>query len=69
MEIIKAIVSKAASAGSVTKYGNVIEAIGENMKTDLSFKEMTAFIDYLAARYLFKYRIVYIERQRPISSQ
>ena len=48
MEIINAIISKAASAGSVTKYGNVIEAVGENMTTDLSFKEMTAFIEYLA---------------------
>ena len=48
MEIINAIISKAASAGSVTKYDNVIEAVGDNMTTDLSFKEMTAFIDYLA---------------------
>ena len=49
MEIINAIINKAASAGSVTKYDNVIEAVGENMTTDLSFKEMTAFIDYVAA--------------------
>ncbi|HLO11955.1 MAG TPA: LCP family protein [Pseudoneobacillus sp.] len=45
-EILKAIVSKASSAKSVTKYAKVIEAIGENMETDLSFDEMKSFLDY-----------------------
>lgn len=45
-EIIKAIISKAASAGSVTKYADVIEAVGDNLTTDLSFDEMKSFIEY-----------------------
>ncbi|MDQ0269106.1 LCP family protein [Cytobacillus purgationiresistens] len=48
-EIIKAIVKRAASFGSVSKYGNVIEAVGNNMETDLSFDQMKAFIDYASA--------------------
>jgi polyisoprenyl-teichoic acid--peptidoglycan teichoic acid transferase len=48
-EIIKAIISKAASAGSVTKYSSVIEAVGDNMTTDLSFDEMKSFIEYATA--------------------
>jgi polyisoprenyl-teichoic acid--peptidoglycan teichoic acid transferase len=48
-EIIKAIISKASSAKSVTKYGNVMEAVGENMETDLSFDEMKSFLDYATA--------------------
>lgn len=48
-EIIKAIITKASSAQSVTKYGNVIEAVGENMETDLSFNDMKSFIDYVTA--------------------
>jgi polyisoprenyl-teichoic acid--peptidoglycan teichoic acid transferase len=48
-EIIKAIITKASSAQSVTKYGDVIEAVGENMETDLSFKDMKSFIDYVTA--------------------
>jgi polyisoprenyl-teichoic acid--peptidoglycan teichoic acid transferase len=48
-EVIKAIIDKASSAKAITKYGNVIEAVGENMETDLSFSEMKSFIDYAAA--------------------
>jgi polyisoprenyl-teichoic acid--peptidoglycan teichoic acid transferase len=48
-EIIKSIISKASSAKSVTKYGNVMEAVGENMETDLSFDEMKSFLDYATA--------------------
>lgn len=48
-EIIKAIMDKAASAQGVTKYADVIEAVGDNMTTDLSFAEMKSFIDYAAA--------------------
>jgi polyisoprenyl-teichoic acid--peptidoglycan teichoic acid transferase len=48
-EIIKAVLTKASSAKSVTKYGDVIEAVGENMETDLSFKDMKSFIDYVTA--------------------
>ncbi|WP_010095218.1 LCP family protein [Ornithinibacillus scapharcae] len=45
-EIIKAIVKKGASLGSVFKYGDVIEAVGDNMKTNLTFDEMKSFISY-----------------------
>ena len=45
-EIMKAIAKKAASATSVLKYGSVIDAIGENMRTNMTFDEMKAFVDY-----------------------
>jgi len=45
-EVMKAIVKKAASGTSVVKYGQVIDAIGSNMKTDMSFDEIKALIDY-----------------------
>lgn len=45
-EIMKAIAKKAASGSSVSKYGKVIDAIGDNMKTDMTFDEIKAFIDY-----------------------
>ncbi len=45
-EIMKAILNRAASGTSVVKYGEVIEAIGANMKTNMTFDEMKAFIDY-----------------------
>lgn len=47
-EILKAIVNKAASASSILKYDDIIEAIGDNMKTDMTFNEMKAFIGYLS---------------------
>lgn len=46
-EILTAILSKVASASSITKYDDVIEAVGNNMKTDMTFKEMKSFISYL----------------------
>lgn len=48
-EILKAIANKAISVKAITKYSNVIEAVGDNMKTDLSFSEMKSFIDYATA--------------------
>ncbi|MDX8360461.1 LCP family protein [Cytobacillus sp. IB215316] len=44
--ILEAIVKKAASLGSITKYGNVIDAIGDNIITNLTFNEMLSFYDY-----------------------
>lgn len=38
--LIEAIVEKALSVGSITKYTGVIEAVGSNMRTDLTFNEM-----------------------------
>ena len=46
-EILSAIVKKASSASSFTKYGNVIDAVGDNMKTDMTFDEMKSFLSYL----------------------
>lgn len=48
-EIFKAVLSKAISVQSVGKYSNVIEAVGKNMTTDLSFNQMKSFISYLQA--------------------
>lgn len=45
-EIMKAILKKAASASSVVKYGEVIETIGSHMKTNMTFDEIKAFVDY-----------------------
>ncbi|WP_110112549.1 LCP family protein [Bacillus sp. CGMCC 1.16541] len=45
-QIIEAMVKEASSIGSVTKYGNLIEAVGDNMKTNLTFGEMLSFYDY-----------------------
>ena len=47
-EILKAIITKVASVSSLTKYDDVIEAIGDNMKTNMTFKEMKSFISYLS---------------------
>ena len=47
-EILTAIIKKAASASALTKYDDVLEAIGDNMKTDMTFKEMKSFIGYLS---------------------
>jgi len=46
-EILAAIVKKASSASSFTKYGEVIDAVGDNMKTDMTFDEMKSFLSYL----------------------
>ncbi|RAK19909.1 LytR family transcriptional attenuator [Anoxybacillus vitaminiphilus] len=48
-EIIKAIVKKAATMGAVTKYDDVIEAVGKNMKTNLTFDEMMSLVSYATA--------------------
>jgi LCP family protein required for cell wall assembly len=46
-EIFKAVLSKAISVQSIGKYSDVIEAVGKNMTTDLSFNQMKSFISYL----------------------
>lgn len=47
-EILKAIITKAATPTSLTKYDDVIEAVGDNMKTDMTFREMKGLIGYLS---------------------
>jgi len=48
-EIIKAIVKKAASVGSITKYDDIIDTVGKNMKTNLKFDEMLSLTSYATA--------------------
>ncbi|MFD2442747.1 LCP family protein [Bacillus sp. CGMCC 1.16607] len=48
-EIIKSIMTKATAATSITKYSSILEAVGNNMETDLSFDEMKSFFDYAKA--------------------
>ncbi len=45
--ILQAIMKEASSASSFTKYGDVIDAVGDNMKTDMSFDEMKSFFEYI----------------------
>ncbi|WP_067730220.1 LCP family protein [Oceanobacillus damuensis] len=45
-EIIKAVINKAVSAGSILKYDDIIEAVGSNMTTNMTFGEMKGFINY-----------------------
>lgn len=45
-EIIKAVVDKAASLGSVLKYDKVLKGVGENMKTNMTFSEIKSVIAY-----------------------
>lgn len=44
--ILESIMDRALSAGSITKYGDVFEAVGDNMKTDLSFQNIRALFEY-----------------------
>ncbi|WP_099361287.1 LCP family protein [Fredinandcohnia onubensis] len=47
--VVKAIIDKAISVGSITKYGDVIDALGNNIQTNLSFGEMLSLYDYAAS--------------------
>ncbi len=47
-EILKAIAEQVASVSSITKYDDLIEAVGNNMKTDMTFKEMKGFFSYIS---------------------
>ncbi|MDQ0429012.1 LCP family protein required for cell wall assembly [Planomicrobium stackebrandtii] len=44
--ILESIMNRALSVGSITKYGDVFEAVGDNMKTDMSFKNMSSLFEY-----------------------
>lgn len=39
-QLLQAIANKALSVGTVTKYSDVLEAVGSNMRTDLRFNEI-----------------------------
>ncbi|WP_404404960.1 LCP family protein [Jeotgalibacillus malaysiensis] len=45
-EVIDAILAKAKSAGSINRYADVIEAVGDNMATNMRFSEMRSFMSY-----------------------
>lgn len=47
-EIIKAIAAKAASFSSISKYDDVLDAVGDNMKTDMTFSEMKSVFSYFS---------------------
>lgn len=47
-DILKAIAQKAASVSSLSKYDDVIEAVGNNMKTNMTFKTLKGFISYIS---------------------
>lgn len=46
LDIIKAIISRSASITSVLKYDDVLEAVGDNMATNISFPEIRGFVSY-----------------------
>ena len=48
-QIVKAILSKGASIKSISNYTDVMEAVGKNMSTDLTFDQMKSFISYIQA--------------------
>lgn len=45
-EILKAILKKGVSVNSFTKYGQVINAIGDNMETNMTFDDMKSLFDF-----------------------
>lgn len=45
-EIIKTVAKKLASSSSVLKIDDIIEAVGNNMKTNLTFNNITSFLSY-----------------------
>lgn len=46
-EIVEALVQRALNVKSVLKYDDVIDAIGENLKTNMTFSEMKSFVGYV----------------------
>ncbi|GGA64844.1 LCP family protein [Ornithinibacillus halotolerans] len=46
MEVIKAVIKKSLSVGSVFKLGDVIDAVGSNMTTNMTFDEMKSLVSY-----------------------
>lgn len=45
-DVLKAIIKKALSIRSVTKYRSVLTNVGDNLTTNMSFSDMVAFHDY-----------------------
>ncbi|XKH50622.1 LCP family protein [Chryseomicrobium palamuruense] len=45
--ILESLISRAASAQSFSRYGDVIEALGDNIRTDLKYEDMIAILKYI----------------------
>lgn len=45
-EILKAIINKATSLGSVMNFDDVLQAVGDNMTTNMTFSDIKTFITY-----------------------
>ncbi|MBP1969379.1 LCP family protein required for cell wall assembly [Virgibacillus natechei] len=45
-DIITAMMDKAISVNSLLNYGDILDAVGDNMSTNLTFGEMKSFISY-----------------------
>lgn len=45
--ILNSILQQTTSVKSITKYGDLIEAVGDNMKTNMTFGEMKSFLAYV----------------------
>lgn len=45
-EIIKSVIDKAASVNSILNYDDILEAVGDNMVTNMTFKDIKTFISY-----------------------
>lgn len=46
LEIVDAIIDKATSLTSILKYDDIIEAVGDNLKTNMTFMVMKSFFSY-----------------------
>lgn len=50
MEIMRAIFQEASKAKSIGNYSSLIDSIGQNMKTNMAFEDITALHDYFLTR-------------------
>ncbi|MBO1005965.1 LCP family protein [Pseudogracilibacillus auburnensis] len=46
LELIDSVINKSTSVTSVFKYDDIIEAVGNNLSTNMTFTEMKSFISY-----------------------
>ncbi|GGA64897.1 LCP family protein [Ornithinibacillus halotolerans] len=49
MEIVKATIKKSLQANNILKLDNVIEAVGSNMTTNMSFSDMKSLVSYVTS--------------------
>lgn len=45
-QLLEAVIKKATSFNSITKYDEILEAVGSNMTTNMTFSEMKSLINY-----------------------